>query len=293
MDQPRNGGPPNHLPSTFIVGPSSHHTHSILLLHGLGSNGHKFGSELIQCAICSNGKTLPELLPGARFIFPTSKRRRSSAFSRAKLTQWFDIASLDDPSYRSHTQTQGLEESYVEILGIIKQEMEKVPCKNIVLGGLSQGCAMGLVCLLSINFPIGGFIGMSGWLPFQDDIDYLLNVSGDDTAEDDPFGSDSAEEEALDLEVKVLNYIRVLLSIDNPKPLSRKDSALATPVFLGHGDADEKVHPSLGEQAYQTMKDIGFQADWKRYEGQGHWYKIPEEIDDIVGFIQTKVGWPI
>src|SRR5882757_1624688 len=94
----------------FIIEPSSgRHTHSFILLHGLGSNGEKFGSELLETGICSisNGKKLTEILPDAKFIFPTSQRRRSSAFSRARLTQWFDIASLDDPSYRSYTQIQG------------------------------------------------------------------------------------------------------------------------------------------------------------------------------------------
>ena len=287
MGEPLDAGPKGGQPSTFIIEPSSPHTHSVVLLHGLGSNGQKFGSELIQSGVCSNGKTLPDTLPGTRFIFPTSKRRRSSAFSRAKLTQWFDIASLDDPSYRNHTQTRGLEESYSEILDIINREAEEVFPENIILGGLSQGCAMGLMCLLSIAFPIGGFIGMSGWLPFRNDIDGLL------TGEDDPFGSDTAEEEVPDPALKILGYGRDLLSIDDPKPLSRNDSALSTPVFLGHGDADEKIRPSLGREAYQAMKAIGFRVDWKSYEGQGHWYKIPNEIDDIVDFIRTGIGWPI
>lgn len=129
----------------------------------------------------------------------------------------------------------------------------------------------------------------SGWLPFRNDIDGLL--TGEDS--DDPFGSDPAEEEAPDPAVKILGYVRDLLSIDDPKPPSRNDSALSTPVFLGHGDADEKIRPSLGREAYQAMKAIGFRVDWKSYEGQGHWYKIPNEIDDIVDFIQTGIGWPI
>lgn len=180
--------------STFIIEPSSLHTHSVILLHGLGFNGQKFGSELIQSGVCSDGRTLPDTLPGARFTFPKSKRRRSSAFSRAKLTQCFDIASLDKPSYRRYMQTRGLEESYGETLDIINREVREVLTENIILGGLSQGCAMGLVCLLSMAFPIpiGGFIGMSGGFPFMNDIDGLLS------GEDDPFGLDAAEEEAPD-----------------------------------------------------------------------------------------------
>lgn len=32
---------------------------------------------------------------------------------------------------------------------------------------------------------------------------------------------------------------------------------------------------------------------WKVYEGFGHWYKMPDEIDDIVRFLQEKVGVPV
>ena len=57
----------------------------IILLHGLSSNGEKFGRELLETGKTSAGKTLVDLLPSARFIFPTAKWRRSSAFGRKKL----------------------------------------------------------------------------------------------------------------------------------------------------------------------------------------------------------------
>jgi len=297
MDSPPNESQAS-LTTPYIVEPSSQHTHTLILLHGLGSNGPKFGSGLLQTGISSNGKTLPDLLPGARFIFPTAKRRRSSAFHRAKLTQWFDIASLDDPSHRSHTQLQGLEESYGEILSILNREAEEVSPKNVILGGLSQGCAMALICLLAIDFPIGGFIGMSGWLPLRHDIEPLVKERAEDSPSDEgnPFGdSDDGEEadEPVDPVVKVVSYVRDSLDIGDESPPSREASAILTPVFLGHGAADEKIRPELGKRAFETLKSIGFQVDWTSYEGQGHWYKIPDEIDDIVGFIRTKVGWTI
>ncbi len=138
----------------LVFEPPSAHTHSLTLLHGLGSNGEKFGRELLA-SICSNGQTLRDTLPNARFIFPTSKWRRSTAFNRALLTQWFDIASLDDPSYRGHTQYEGLQESCKEITNIIEQEAADVSRQNIILGGISQGCATALICLLSLTLPLG------------------------------------------------------------------------------------------------------------------------------------------
>ncbi|KAI1061082.1 hypothetical protein LB507_009992 [Fusarium sp. FIESC RH6] len=279
----------------YIVEPTGPHTHSLIILHGLGSNGKKFGRELLETGICSDGKSLPELLPGARFIFPTSKKRRSSAFRRSRLTQWFNIASLEDPSYRNHTQTPGLEESSREIFDLLEEERKKVPDKNIILGGISQGCAMGLVCLLAMKFPIGGFFGMSSWLPFATEIkDFLIDLDEYDFSDEDDDPFDTSDNEIVYLRTpsaKVHDYMRDLISLDTD--CLAEMGSLSTPVFMGHGGADEKIKLALGEEAYRTLRSVGFDVDWKIYEGLGHWYKIPDEIDDIVNFIRGKVGWSL
>jgi predicted esterase len=278
----------------YIVEVTGPHTHSLILLHGLGSNGKEFGRELIESGISSGGKSLPELLPGARFIFPTSKRRRSSAFRRAKLTQWFNIASLDDPSYRNHTQLQGLEESSREIFHLINQERKKVPDEKIILGGISQGCAMGFICLLAMDFPLGGFIGMSSWLPFAAEIEGLTNGSDEvdfSDVDDNPFAVSDDESDSGNASAKVHNYAKDLLSLE-ADDLSDLPSS-STPVFLGHGEADEKIKPELGEGACRILRSIGYDVNWKGYAGLGHWYKIPDEIDDVLDFIREKVGWSL
>ncbi|KAI0117573.1 acyl-protein thioesterase [Hypoxylon sp. NC0597] len=286
--------------SLYIVEPTSPHTYSFILLHGLGSNGRKFGQELLESGICSDGKKLPELFPGARFIFPTAKRRRSSAFSRAKLTQWFNIASLEEPHHQENIQLKGLAESAQEIFSLIQEESRKVSRESIILGGLSQGCAMSICCLLACDFPIGGFIGMSGWLPFQPEIESLASCEDEtldsnnpfDSVDDDPFASTDGQTQVDDNPiVSVIKFYRNLLCLDDIENPSKDTSSLSTPVFLGHGDADEKVKVSLGEAAHRTLELIGYNVSWKAYGGQGHWYKIPDEINDIVKFIQERVGW--
>ncbi|KAL4731621.1 hypothetical protein ACLX1H_000596 [Fusarium chlamydosporum] len=268
--------------SPFVVEPIWPHTHSLILLHSLGSNGEKFGREFIETGICSDGKSLPDLLPGARFIFPTSKRRRTSAFRRARLTQWFDIALLEDPSYRSHTQHQGMEESSREIFDLISQEREKVSERNIVLGGISQGCAMGLVCLLAFDFPLGGFIGMSSWLPFSGEFEQLMNEVDDvnfSDEEDNPFAASDDGNDTRSVSAKVHEHARELLSLDPDDPPGL--GSLPTPVFMGHGKADEKIKPELGKDACRVLRSVGFEVEWKSYDGLAHWYKVPDEIDDI------------
>jgi predicted esterase len=310
MGDEQNRGPRPPSSATFIVEPSTRHTHSFILLHGLGSNGEKFGKELIESGICADGRRLPEIFPGARFIFPTSKRRRSSAFGRAMLTQWFDIASLDDPSHRSHKQVKGLQESSREILDLVNLEAAKVPRENITLGGMSQGCAMGLVCLLAMESPVGRFIGMSGWLPFRHEIDPILGLDEDGNAidehgggqDDDIFGTspdepfatspNSSSEEQQKPVVKALAHIRELLAFDSAESPCMDKSALTTPIFLGHGESDEKIKHSFGVSACRTLRSLGFQVTLRSYPGLGHWYKIPDEIDDIVAFVHQGASPP-
>jgi uncharacterized protein YggL (DUF469 family) len=64
-------------------------------------------------------------------------------------------------------------------------------------------------------------------------------------------------------------------------------------VFLGHGDADEKKPYALGHAAAETLQALGFDVTWRLYQNLGHWYKVPDEIDDIVNFIQNSVGWSV
>ena len=279
----------------FVVQPTSVHIQSVILLHGLGSNGEKFGTELLETSITSNGLSLPQLLPGAKFIFPTSRRRRSTAFGRSMLTQWFDIVRLDDPSYRKELQLQGLEESAREVLDLIRHEhsTHNVLPGNILLGGLSQGCAMSLTALLCLDHRIGGFVGMSGYLPFREDIDDAVAQHPVDDDDDNPFADDAENKDQSDPAVKASIFERDLLGLPVADDCALEKTAHSTPIFLGHGNADEKVPCSLGEAMRDTMRGAGYEIQWKCYQGQGHWYKIPDEIDDIVEFIRTVVGWQI
>ncbi|KAI0419676.1 phospholipase/carboxylesterase [Xylaria grammica] len=281
---------------TYVVEPTTQHSHTLILLHGLGSNGKKFGQEFLETGKTSSGKTFPDLLPGARFIFPTAKRRRSSAFGRRKITQWFNIARLPDPAYRKETQLQGLAESAVEIRELLRQEIQVagIPPSNIILGGISQGCAMSLSVLLSLEYPLGGYFGMSGYLPFQQDMeDAIKKEDISDDGEDNPFAASDEDSQPQDPAVRAFNFERDLLCIDAPQDATphQNETAVSTPIFLGHGDVDEKKPHGLGEAAARTMRAAGYNVEWKLYPGLGHWYRIPDEIDDIVEFIRSRTGW--
>ncbi|RFU30038.1 hypothetical protein B7463_g6283, partial [Scytalidium lignicola] len=278
-------------PEPYIVQPTSVHTQTFILLHGLGSNGKKFGAEFLEFGISSNGARFTEIFPGAKFIFPTSKKRRSSAYRRAKINQWFDIVSLENPSERRDVQLQGLAESSQHIRSILNQELITIPSKNIILGGLSQGCAMALAVLLSLEFPLGGFVGMSGWLPFRNDIDEIIRSVATEFSNGDDDISPFEETDSggnLDPSIMAINFARDILSMDELSPLTsiNEQTSLVTPVLLCHGIEDEKIKCTLGEEADNTLSSLGMQITWKSYSGLGHWYKIPDEINDILEFLR-------
>jgi predicted esterase len=275
--------PPSH-PSPFVVQPSQKHTQTFILLHGLGSNGEKFGAELLETGINSNAQKLTEIFPGARFIFPTAKKRRSSAFKRAKINQWFNITSLDDPLFKRETQYDGLADSTNDLLKIIEAELEIIQPKHVILGGLSQGCAMALSLMLGLDVVLSGVIGMSGWLPFQCDITDVINsqpnLSDQESGQDDKFEATNS-----DPIVDALLLQRDILSTECNNTAKIK-TCLSIPVFIGHGQADEKINVSLGEGIVSTLRLLGMNVTWRQYD-HGHWYKIPDEIDDIVQFIAS------
>lgn len=174
-------------------------------------------------------------------------------------------------------------------MAIVQSELRAVPATHLILGGLSQGCAMSLAVLLCLDHQIGGYIGMSGFFCYQSDIQDAL--AEEELNEDDPFSAPEPGGESPHASVRAQTFERDLLGLSPLEQPGSERTAYSTPVFLGHGVMDEKVPLSLGSGAAQVMRDAGYQVQWKTYENQGHWYKIPDEIDDIAEFISSVVGW--
>lgn len=106
----------------------------------------------------------------ARHVFEFSNSSAAAALEGSEIIpQCFDIWDIKVPSYKQELQIPDLRESMAQILAILK-EAEIVPLQNIILGGISQGCATAIMTLLSTGIMLGGFIGLSGWLPFQEHI---------------------------------------------------------------------------------------------------------------------------
>ncbi|KAL3472715.1 Phospholipase/Carboxylesterase-domain-containing protein [Aspergillus californicus] len=192
---------PKPYPAPLVTPPlRNDHTHTLILLHGRGSNSDRFGSIFLEST------QIAQRLPTVKFIFPTAKKRRSMVLKRTPIHQWFDNYSLDDPNMRTDLQVDGLGESSRFLRTLIDDEARLFRTANdipipageeysrIVIGGLSQGCALSVFCLL------GGF-------PFEKEITGLLKSDGDNESDDDPFSRDDESEE-IPAPIQALNHAR-------------------------------------------------------------------------------------
>ncbi|BBO25797.1 carboxylesterase [Alteromonas sp. I4] len=65
------------------------------------------------------------------------------------------------------------------------------------------------------------------------------------------------------------------------------DANKQTPIQFGHGTHDDVVPVAMGQAAYQTLKDVGYQAKWKTYAMQHN--VCMDEINDISAWIQARL----
>jgi predicted esterase len=154
--------------AAHVVAPCRDHTQAIILLHGRDSIASEFAEEFFESQ-ASDDRTLPEIFPTTRWVFPTSKIRNSARFE-APMSQWFDMWSLENRSEKNEIQINELRESVKEILDLIRAEAVLISPDRIILGGISQGCATAIHTLLYGGIRLGGFIGLSSWLPFEPEI---------------------------------------------------------------------------------------------------------------------------
>ncbi|KAJ6123687.1 hypothetical protein N7471_011004 [Penicillium samsonianum] len=259
------------------------HTHTVILLHGRGSDGPEFADELFSSST-SKGKNLPSCLPSYRWVFPTSRDRWSTTFEEEMCT-WFDAYSLGNIQERQELQKDGIRESVLHIFDILEKEARLLDGRlsHIYLGGMSQGMATALWAFLSatatgrIQGPLGGLLGFCGWLPFAQQLEQLLSEPS--------LSPGSSQAQSL---------ITGFFFDEIAGEISRSDqfvdsSILSTPVFLSHGSDDPWVSVDLGRQACQVLRRIMVHVDWQEFtgaEGDGHWVKEPEGFDHILKFLQ-------
>lgn len=261
---------PSKLPPLHVIEPTSDHTHTIIALHGRGSQGPEFAEDFLE-GRTSAGKSVQEHLPSYRWVFPSSQERHSTVFQEV-MDEWFDIYSLTDPSAREELQVEGLRESVGFLLKTIHDEIELLngDATRLFIMGISQGYATGLIAMLAGQVKLGGFIGLSGWMPFRAQIEEIEKKGLDNSV---------MREEELS------NFFRATFGLGDSKPDVSAQSVLSTPVLLCHAVDDEVVDIELNRQACAVLEILGMRVQWKEYQDGGHWLNEPQGYDDMLFFL--------
>ncbi|KXX83130.1 Acyl-protein thioesterase 1 [Madurella mycetomatis] len=282
-----------------ILEPEAEHTHTIILLHGRGSNGEEFAQELLESKL-SNGNTLQEQLPTWRWVFPSSTELWSTAFEET-MPAWFEAHSLTNVTARQDLQMAGIRDSVQYLTRLLEEETEKLggAAHRVVLGGISQGGAAAMWTLLcagdaDVARRLGGFVGASTWLPFAENLERYLggqNRTNSDAQENDAMGDDVTGD---DIQVSEADaFVKAMTASARRTPHQRGASEAKrhpVPVFLAHGTYDAYVDIELGRHAACVLRKVGLKISWTEYSGadqEGHWLKEPEEFDDITCFLES------
>jgi lysophospholipase II len=273
------------FPEPHVIHPATVHTHTVILLHGRGSNGVEFADEFFQ------GETFAELslqghFPDFKWVFPTARERFSTVF-QDDLVEWFDIYSLTDPGEKEELQIEGLRESVGYIQSLIEKEVQVFGASaydRIILGGISQGCAVGILTLLAGACGIGAFIGFNGWVPL------VGRVKGE-VSSNSGFEGPECEGVAVALR-KSLGFeddgsLDASHGVTMDRSAARlEDEHLHTPILLSHTTDDHVIDVALGKEMRDTLAGLGLhRVVWREYEMGGHWIPAPEGFEDVLKFL--------
>ncbi|KAH9863699.1 hypothetical protein J1614_009631 [Plenodomus biglobosus] len=303
---------PIHSPPLVIPPLQSHNT-TFIILHGRGSTAEKFAEPLLRHVVAPlvgdttevhepvGRETFLDHFPNTKFVFPTAPLRRAVVFKRSLTHQWFDNWSLTEPELKQHLQIQGLRETSTYLHDLLREEIKIVGAANVVLMGLSQGCAASIVAtLLWQGEPFGALVGMCGYLPFRKGMQDCIEQAGDEDGDslvgsednEDVFERENNDSEERSKFGKAVEWLREELQTDEEaESWSNVPGPLQTiPVFMGHGKDDEKVPITFGRLAKEFLVGIDVEVTWKEYEGLGHWYS-EAMLRDAVQFLKEKKGW--
>ncbi|KAL7946922.1 Alpha/Beta hydrolase protein [Trichoderma barbatum] len=260
----------------FVTGPAAghSHTHTIILLHGRDSEAQEFASEFFECEATGPeiDRTLPNLFPTVRWVFPQAKFLRSERFS-TKMSQWFDMWSVEEQQERIELQIPGLQSSIHLLTELIKKEELLVPRKMIFLGGISQGFATVLAAFFADG--AGGFAGLCGfcsWLPLANQIASEMEIFNGDTRQ------------------QLVAMQRLYLLDDKKRVTLSLQQVVSTPILLEHCDDDEIINVQSGWKMRDLLGQLGLSIEFHEYKDGGHWLNEPQGVDDFVEFIRKHIN---
>jgi phospholipase/carboxylesterase len=128
---------------------------AVLLMHGLGADGHDFESLVPELRL--------PVSPSVRWVFPHAPVRAVTINGGHRMRAWYDITALDR---RAAEDEAGVRASAQEVAALVQRERERgIAADRIVLAGFSQGGAMALFTGLRWPERLAGVVALSCYLP--------------------------------------------------------------------------------------------------------------------------------
>jgi len=242
---------------------------TVILLHGRDSDCREFDDEFFESEAsepANQPRTLLDLFPTTRWVFPTAEPLHSERFDTT-MSQWFDMWSVENPEERADLQQDGIRDSIASIFSVVQNEEKLVSRDKIFLGGISQGFATALATFLADGKGFAGLIGLCSWLPLASKAEELIRAP----AVGDPL-------EAL---------CRTYSSNETSTSGLSRAALRATPILLGHATDDEVVPVQNGRRLRNILLSLGFEVQWHEYSSGGHWINEPEGVDHIAEFLNA------
>jgi phospholipase/carboxylesterase len=149
------------LPPTVEVEPEAAARSTVVLLHGLGADGHDFEPIVPELA-------LPASL-AVRFVFPHAPIRAVTLNGGLRMRAWYDIYGFDRRSPQDEAGVRASAEIAHEL--VRRERARGIPSDRIVLAGFSQGGAIALFAGLRHPERLGGILALSTYLPLPRALD--------------------------------------------------------------------------------------------------------------------------
>jgi predicted esterase len=294
--------PPRHVyfPSTPV------HTCTIILLHDTNSTGAELAAALAASSATA-GKSIFEHFPSCRWVFPSAQPRQTDT-CHASRGNWIDIdivangdAEADSPQQgqlspsakdKDEGEDKDLEACVEYILQIVEEEIGRLAgdSRRVVLGGFGQGMAVAVATLIAARRRLGGFVGVSGWVPLPGKTEGLGDrgrLAKDEERMGGAEGLSEADGLVVDAEAGEVGR----------SSAPQEDSAGSvweTPVLLSYLEDDPCVGIRTGLTAYETLSRLGFvKVVWDPRPGsqQGeNWLLDSSQSDTIVSFLAEVFG---
>ncbi len=134
---------------------------AVIWMHGLGADGNDFVPIVNELDLSG--------APAIRFVFPHAPMIPVTINNGYVMRAWYDVSFGDLEGRTKRADEQGVRQSQARIGDLIAREAErKIPFKNILLAGFSQGGAIALQSALRYPEKLAGVMALSCYLPCAD-----------------------------------------------------------------------------------------------------------------------------